>query len=479
MSHNRVVAFNSTNSTRKIVILGGGPGGYEAALVAAALGADVTLVENKGTGGSAVLTDVVPSKTLIASADLMTSFDQAEALGIKAEDGDTIGKVGVDLHRVNQRLLNLAQEQSLDIKRSLEKSGVKVIAGFGQLKDRNTVLVADENGLNYELEADNILLAVGTHPRELPTAVPDGKRILNWTQLYNLTELPKELIVVGSGVTGAEFASAYEALGSEVTLISSRDRVLPGEDEDAATVLENVFERRGVRVMPRSRAESAEYNEAGDGIIVTLSDGRKVTGSHCLIAVGSIPNTEGIGLAELGVELSESGHINVDRVSRTNVSNIYAAGDCTGVYPLASVAAMQGRIAMAHLMGDIVKPLRTHQVAANIFTSPEIATVGVSEKEIAEGKYQAETVMLKLGTNPRAKMRAVKDGFIKIFARQHSGTVIGGVVVAPYASELIYPLSLAIDKKLHVDDLAEAFTVYPSMAGSISEAARKLHNSNQ
>lgn len=302
---------------------------------------------------------------------------------------------------------------------------------------------------------------------------------MNWTQLYSLTEVPEKLIVVGSGVTGAEFASAYDALGSEVTLISSRDRVLPGEDEDAATVLENVFERIGVRVMPRSRAESAEYNEAGDGVIVTLADGRKVTGTHCLIAVGSIPNTADLGLENAGVSTTESGHIPVDRVSRTNVANIYAAGDCTGVYPLASVAAMQGRIAMAHLMGDAVKPLRTHQVAANIFTSPEIATVGVTEKEIASGKYQADTVMLKLSTNPRAKMRAVTDGFIKIFSRKHSGTVIGGVIVGPSASELIYPLSVAVDKKLHVDDLAETFTVYPSMTGSISEAARQLHKHSQ
>lgn len=469
------MSFDTNIPARKIVILGGGPGGYEAALVAASLGADVTLVEKKGVGGSAVLTDVVPSKTLIASADMMTSFNRAEELGITTQDGGIIGNVRVDLETVNKRLLNLAQEQSADIKRSLEKSGVKVIAGHGKLKDAHTIEVTDEDGLTYDLTTEYVLLSVGTHPRELPTAAPDGKRILNWTQLYNLTEVPEKLIVVGSGVTGAEFASAYDALGSEVTLISSRDRVLPGEDEDAATVLENVFERIGVRVMPRSRAESAEYNEAGDGVIVTLADGRKVAGSHCLIAVGSISNTEDLGLEAAGVQVSESGHIQVDRVSRTSVPNIYAAGDCTGVYPLASVAAMQGRIAMAHLMGDSVKPLRTHQVAANIFTSPEIATVGVSEKEIESGKYQADTIMLKLTTNPRAKMRAVRDGFIKIFARKHSGTVIGGVIVGPSASELIYPLSVAVDKKLHVDDLAETFTVYPSMTGSISEAARQLH----
>lgn len=469
------VVLNNDKSQYKIAILGGGPGGYEAALVAAHLGADVTIIERKGMGGSAVLTDVVPSKTLIASADLMTRFSAIDELGIEIVDGDDKYALRTNLHKVNTRLLNLAQQQSNDIKRAMEKQGVKIIDGAGRVKDRNTVTVDDINGLSYDIQADYIMLAVGTHPRELETAKPDGKRILNWTQLYHLEDLPEHLIVVGSGVTGAEFASAYNGLGTKVTLISSRDRVLPGEDEDAATLLENVFERRGVTVMPRSRAEAAEYNEAGDGVIVTLADGRKVAGSHVLIAVGSIPNTEGIGLENTGIETTESGHILVDRVSRTSVSNIYAAGDCTGVLPLASVAAMQGRIAVAHMVGDAVKPLRTHQVAANIFTAPEIATVGVSEKEVEEGKYQADIFKLSLTTNPRAKMMAVNEGFVKIISRKHSGTVIGGVVVGPRASELIFPISLAVDKKLHVDDIAEAFTVYPSLSGSISEAARQLH----
>ncbi|MBM7051373.1 NAD(P)H-quinone dehydrogenase [Rothia sp. ZJ932] len=457
------------------MILGGGPGGYEAALVAAHLGADVTVIERKGMGGAAVLTDVVPSKTLIASADLMTRFREVKELGIEIVDGDDHYSLRTNLEKVNARLLKLAAEQSKDIKRALERNGVKVISGTGALKDNHTVTVKDDNGLSYDLTADYILLAVGTHPRELPTAQPDGKRILNWTQLYDLDEIPEHLIVVGSGVTGAEFASAYNGLGAQVTLISSRDRVLPGEDEDAAVLLENVFERRGVTVMPRSRAENAVYNEAGDGVIVTLADGRKVAGSHVLIAVGSIPNTENLGLEKVGIETTESGHILVDRVSRTSQANIYAAGDCTGVYPLASVAAMQGRIAVAHMVGDAVKPLRVHQVASNIFTAPEIATVGVSEKEVQEGKYQADIYKQPLATNPRAKMMATTDGFVKIIARKHSGTVIGGVVVGPRASELIFPISLAVDKKLHVDDVAETFTVYPSLSGSISEAARQLH----
>lgn len=461
-------------SSPRIAILGGGPGGYEAAMVAASLGATVTIIERAGLGGSAVLTDVVPSKTLIATADLMTRVAEAGELGVKfdVDGGDFVPVMHADLKHINHRLLNLARNQSRDIRDGLEKQGVRIIEGSGRLLDshRIEVLTADSS---ETVEADTILLAVGAHPRELETARPDGERILNWTQIYNLDELPEELIVVGSGVTGAEFASAYNGLGSKVTLVSSRDRVLPGSDVDAAVVLEEVFERRGVRVLSRSRAQTVERTD--DGVVVTLSDGTKVTGSHCLLCLGSIPNTAGIGLEEAGVEISDSGHIKVDGVSRTTAPNIYAAGDCTGVLPLASVAAMQGRIAVAHFMGDGVTPLKLHQVASNIFTSPEIANVGVTEAEIESGKYQADIIKLSLRSNARAKMRNAKDGFVKIFARKGSGTVIGGVVVGPNASELIFPIAIAVTQKLHVDDVASTFTVYPSLTGSISEAARRLH----
>jgi dihydrolipoamide dehydrogenase len=336
--------------------------------------------------------------------------------------------------------------------------------------------VLDEGGQvaeTRELRADVVLISTGNTPRELPEAKPDGERILNWTQVYDLEELPEELIVVGSGVTGAEFAGAYQALGSKVTLVSSRDKVLPGEDQDAATVLEDVFRRRGMNVMSRSRAESA--TRVGDKVEVTLSDGRVITGSHVLMAVGSIPNTKGMGLEEAGVRLAESGHVKVDRVSRTTAPGVYAAGDCTGVFMLASVAAMQGRIAMYHALGDAVAPLNLKTVASNVFTDPEIATVGYTEADIEAGKMDAVAVKLPLRGNPRAKMQGIRDGFVKLFCRPGTGIVVGGVVVAPKASELIHPIALAVDNNLTVEQIANTFTVYPSVSGSVAEAARQLH----
>ena len=465
----------------RIVIIGGGPGGYEAALVAAQLGAEVTVVDRDGLGGSAVLTDCVPSKTLIATAEVMTGFDSSyEELGIRvAADPASTRVVGVDLGKVNRRVKRLAVAQSHDITQSVTRAGVTLLRGSGRLDggqdvDGSRAVVVDlADGGTQTLRADAVLIATGNHPRELPEAAPDGERILNWTQLYDLDELPEELIVVGSGVTGAEFAGAYQALGSKVTLVSSRDRVLPGEDPDAATVLEDVFKRRGMNVMSRSRAESVQ--RVGDKVEVTLADGRVITGSHCLMAVGSIPNTAGMGLEEVGVALSEGGQVKVDRVSRTSAPGVYAAGDCTGVFMLASVAAMQGRIAMYHALGDAVQPLNLKTVASNVFTDPEIATVGYSAADVECGKMDAVCVKLPLRGNPRAKMQGIRDGFVKLFCRPGTGIVVGGVVVAPRASELIHPISLAVELNLTVEQVANAFTVYPSVSGSIAEAARQLH----
>ena len=351
------------------MIIGGGPGGYEAALVGSQLGGEVTLVDTDGLGGSAVLTDCVPSKTLVATAEVMTQVHDADELGLRfggGEQADAEAVVRVDLGAVNRRVLDLAGQQSADIVERVRRENVEVVIGRGRLDGPDRVVAETADG-ERSFDAEMVLVATGASPRELPEAEPDGERILTWTQVYGLAELPEKLVVVGSGVTGAEFASAYHALGAEVVLVSSRDRVLPGEDADAAQVLEDVFARRGLEVLGRSRAQAVARD--GDGVTVTLTDGRTVSGSHCLLAVGSVPNTADMGLEEAGVML-ERGFIQVDRVSRTSARGVYAAGDCTGVLMLASVAAMQGRIAMWHTLGEAVAPLDLKTVSSNVFTAP-------------------------------------------------------------------------------------------------------------
>jgi pyruvate/2-oxoglutarate dehydrogenase complex dihydrolipoamide dehydrogenase (E3) component len=342
-----------------------------------------------------VLTDCVPSKTLIAAAGAMTSVRDSAVLGLQ---GAELTTVGLDLPSVN-----LAVAQSADIHARLQAEGVRIVPGQGRLSDElrglaaHRVEVLDAEGrVVEELESDAVLVATGADPRVLPGAEPDGERILDWRDVYDLVE---------------------------------------------------------------------------------LTDRRTVEGSHALMTVGTVPNTAGLNLEQCGVELTESGHIVVDRVSRTSVPGIYAAGDVTGVFQLASVAAMQGRIAMWHVLGEAVAPIKLKTVSANVFTHPEIATVGVQEKSLADTP-DVHVVQLPLATNARAKMSDLQDGFVKLFARRSTGVVVGGVVVAPGASELILPIALAVTKGLTVDDLAQTFAIYPSLSGSITEAGRRLMGSD-
>jgi len=458
----------------RILVIGGGPAGYEAALVAAQLGAEVSVVERDGLGGACVLYDCVPSKTFIASSDAMTDFRGAAEMGI---DAGKPADIAVDAPVVHDRVRRLALAQSADVGRHLSRVGVQVVSGVARLAEpgtgrRHRVEITPADGPAEVVEADIVLVAVGATPRILPGAEPDGERVLNWRQVYALPALPEHLVIVGSGVTGAEFASAYLALGVEVTLVASRDHVMPGEDADATVLIEEVFIRRGMTIMSHSRAAAVRRSDTG--VTVELTDGRCVEGSHALMAVGSVPNTSGLGLDAAGVAIDAGGFVAVDRVSRTSVPGIYAAGDVTGVLMLASVAAMQGRIAMWHGLGETVLPLRLKTVSANVFTDPEIATVGIGQSTVDSGSVPARTVKLPLATNARAKMQGITDGFVKLFCRPSSGLVIGGVVVAPHASELILPIALAVENHLSVDQIAHTISIYPSLSGSLTETARQL-----
>lgn len=466
----------------RIVILGGGPAGYEAALVAATSHpdtTDVTVIDSEGIGGAAVLDDCVPSKTFIASTWLRTELRRAPRLGFDIDIDDA----KISLPQIHKRVRALAAEQSADITAQLLAVGVRVVAGRGELCDSTPGLARHRIKVTHsdkgpddpvvtEHDADVVLIATGASPRVLPSAQPDDERILTWRQLYDLQALPEHLIVVGSGVTGAEFVHAYTELGVPVTVVASRDRVLPYEDADAALVLEEAFAERGVQLVKNARAQSVTRTQ--DGVLVTLADGRTVEGSHALMTIGSVPNTGGLGLERVGIELGRGGYLTVDRVSRTSVAGIYAAGDCTGLLLLASVAAMQGRIAMYHALGEGVSPIRLRTVAATVFTRPEIAAVGVPQTMIDDGSVPARTIMLPLRTNARAKMSGLQQGFVKVFCRKSTGVVIGGVVVAPIASELILPIAVAVQNRITVNELAQTLAVYPSLSGSITEAARRL-----
>ncbi|MDP9023422.1 MAG: NAD(P)H-quinone dehydrogenase [Actinomycetota bacterium] len=457
---------------QRIVILGGGPGGYEAALVAAELGADVTVVTDEGLGGNCVLWDCVPSKTLIVSAEAMGWISAAAELGVRVPEARELDRTYVDYPAVARRVMALAHNQSRDIEQKVVASGAVIVRGWGRLTGPHEVSVELAVGGTRTLHADVLLVATGSTPRILPFFAPDGERVLTAKDVYALPEVPERLIVVGSGATGAEFAHAFVRFGSDVVLVSSRELILPTEDPDAAQVIEAVFERRGMTILRKVRAVSCERTSAG--VVVGLGDGDHVEGSHVLFTVGQISRSRGIGLEQAGVRVAEWGGIEVDGVSRTNVPWIYAAGDVVGRVMLANVAAMQGRVAMWHALGQAVSPIRWDATTSTIFTDPEVATTGYTEADCRQRDLPFRSTRLDFSGNPRAKMAARTDGFVKVVAMPGSGTVLGGVVVSDAASDLIQPLAVAVENRLTVVQLARTSTVYPSMAGSVSEAARLL-----
>ena len=369
-------------------------------------------------------------------------------------------------------------QQSEDMRANLIEAGVHLVQGEGRLDgpQRDHRRRPPRAATDFDrIEADTLVISVGATPRVLPTARARRRAHPHLDPAVRpRARSPEHLIVVGSGVTGAEFASAYRALGAKVTLISSRDQVLPGEDADAASVIEKVFKRNGMKVVNKSRAESVVRD--GDGVVATLTDGREVRGSHCLMAVGSD--------AEHRRHRPRGGRRAARPRAGTSVSTASRARRCRTstrpataptFLPLASVASMQGRTAVFHAMGDIVNPPEVRNITSNIFTQPEIATVGWTAEGDRGGRRPGRRLQAAARLEPARQDDGHPRRLREALRSSGSGTIIGGVIVAPKASELIFPLALAVEHRLTVDQFAEAFPVYPSLTGSLTDAARAMH----
>jgi dihydrolipoamide dehydrogenase len=303
-------------------------------------------------------------------------------------------------------------------------------------------------------------------------ATIDGERILTTRQAYPPPEIPEHLVVIGSGVTGVEFTHMFSALGSKVSLVVSRQQVLPLKDPEVAAVLEDAFLQRGVKLLKGARATTVDRE--GDSVRVTCDDGRVVVGSHAVLAVGSIPNSEALGLEDAGVEVDVHGYVPVNHHCQSNVRHIYAAGDLSGRLPLSSVAAMQGRKIAEHLMGLHTREHRHldyDKAASAIFTDPEIADVGLAEAEaFAEGR-KIRVTKVPFSANAKALIEGDPRGFVKILSDPATGVVLGGSIVGRNAAELISVLAVAVTNNLKVGDIVDSLLVHPALAESLAEAA--------
>jgi len=450
--------------TVRVVILGGGPAGNTCATVAATLGAQVTLVERDVIAGAAHLWDCIPSKAMIATGGELLELGRSHAMGLRAEGS-------LDADAVRERVASIEWKLHESIVALLESQGVRLLRGTGRLKGPHEVVVETAAGIE-ELEADYVVAATGSRPRVPEFAPVDGERVLTTRQAYPPPELPEHLVVVGSGVTGVEFTHMFDALGSEVTLLVSRQQVLPLKDPEVAAALEDEFMRRGVTLLKGARATGIERID--DSVKVDCEDGRVVHGSHAVLAVGSIPNSEDLGLDEAGVELDKAGYIPIDHHCRSNVDHIYAAGDVSGKLPLSSVGAMQGRKIAEHLMGLHNRPHRHldyDKAAQAIFTDPEIAEVGLAEAEAFSVGRKIRVTKVPFSSNAKAHIKGDPRGFVKILSDPATGVVLGGSIVGRNAAELISVLAVAVTNGLRVMDIVDSVLVHPTLSESLAEAA--------
>jgi dihydrolipoamide dehydrogenase len=451
----------------RLVILGGGPAGYAAATTAAHLGADVTLVEDMSLGGNCTMTDAIPSKTLLTTADAVLEVARAEEDGLDFAHGYP----SVNLRRTLARARAVALHQSRGVRERMDGVNVRVLPGRGRVTGPHE-LVANVDGLDHVLEFDNLLVCTGASPYVPPFASPDAHRVLTTRQVFDLRELPEHLVVLGAGPTGCEFADFFSRCGSRVTLVSARDQLLPNDDPDLAEVLEEVFLRRGLDVMKNGRAAAIDCEDA-DEVRLVLEDGRDLRCSHALLCIGMRPNTAGLGLEQAGVTFAERGTLPADEFCRTNVPHIYACGDVTGQIMLANTASLHGRTAALHAMGVPVDPVAYTGVAWCVFTRPEIAKAGISERQARLDGVPVRVTKHLVRANPRAVMEGETDGIVKLLSDPDDGTILGGAMVGFRASEVITAVALAVHARLSVQVLAETAAVNPSMSESLQRAAEK------
>ena len=450
----------------RFVIIGGGPAGTQAATTAARLGADVTLIERDIIGGAAHLWDCVPSKAMISTGGMLDEVAEAPGMGLN------VSPATVDLDALRTRITGIVDTLEGQTRRLLESQRVNIVRGTGRLADSHLVIAETAEG-EQVFEADAIMVSTGSRPRIPDWAEPDGDRILTTRDAYPPKEMPEHLIVIGSGVTGVEFVNMFTSFASQVTLIVSRQQVLPGKDPEVAAVLEADFLGRGVRLFKGARAVGIDRSEDG-GVIVRCDDGRSAQGSHALLAIGSLPNIEGVGLAEAGVEMDGPWVHEVDHHMRTNVDHIYVAGDMSGKLPLSSVATMQGRKIAEHVMG-LHKVDHRHldyeKAASAIFTDPEIADVGLAEADaFAEGR-KVRVTKVPFASTAKALINNDPRGFVKIISDPATGVILGGSIVGRSAAELIAVIAVAVTNGLTVGDLSESIFVHPALTEALTDAA--------
>ncbi len=456
----------------KIVIIGGGPAGYVGAIRAAQLGAQVTLVEQGTLGGTCLNVGCIPTKALLASAEIFQKAGEAHQFGILAE------LKGFDWPAIQKRKERVVRKGVAGVGSLMKARKVEVLFGRGRLAGGKKVLVEVEGKPPLEVKADSILIATGSEPAKLPIPGAGLSGVIDSTGALTLSEMPGRLLIVGGGVIGCEMAEIYATFGSKVTIIEMMGQLVPGEDPEAAKLLQRSLSKKGVEI--DLEAKVLEFRESGSGIQCRVQlkgqEEKTIEADRVLVAVGRRPAAAGLGLEESGIS-TERGFVKVGKRMETSLSGIYAAGDCTGGWLLAHVASREAEVAVENMMGRGAE-MDYGAVPRCVYTHPEIASVGVLERpanqeEVLVGKFP-------FSASAKASCLGELDGFVKVVAERETHQVIGGVIVGPSATELIAEITLAVASRAKVEDLIQAIHAHPALHESVAEAAlgalgRALH----
>lgn len=449
-----------------VLVIGSGPGGYVAAIRASQLGLKTAVVERESLGGICLNWGCIPTKSLLKSAQVFEYLNHAEDYGIVID-----GKAKADFGKVVQRSRTVADGMSKGIQYLFKKNKIETISGTGKLKAKGVVTVTDNDGKAKDVEASHVILATGARSRDLPNLKKDGEKIIGYRKAMTLDKLPESMVVVGSGAIGSEFAYFYATMGTKVTLVEFLPNVVPLEDEEVSKQLERSFKKLGMKVMTSSSVEKVDTSGKKCKVTIKTKKGEETAEADIVLsAVGITPNIENIGLEELKIK-TDKGKVVVDEFYRTNVEGVYAIGDIVDGPALAHVASAEGIVCVEKIAGHKPQPVDYSNIPGCTYTSPEVASVGMTEKAAKEAGYTVKVGKFPFSASGKASAAGAKEGFVKLIFDEKYGELLGAHMIGANVTEMIAEIVVARKLETTGEEIIKSVHPHPTMSEAVMEAA--------